>query len=463
MGEEKVKIIPIIVEGFEINAPNVTFQKLQEFSLTLFEKLKNHRKERNFLLLERDKLRTVLENTRHEIKIERDTTLNKEEEFEKAEERHAKEKKEVDQEVKYILYSHGLNLGDLKQWENRVMAKQEQMNLEEEMELLQEKRSWKERFRAGKLKCQEELDSLKKHHLEELRNLQKECDQAQYDSEVEFRRNFLDTIEHQTLKHRMEMSEVEERKNSHLAELKTINNSRTDKMKKFFNSVTAENLAIILNLKQSLDSLKANKTTMIAEVKMLRQENEKLKEPLEKSKHKVELLKRQLVNYEKDLLSLKNNKRMLNNTIDKTKNIKHESDKALDKLNGCGNKGFIEELDTTCLYSITKFKNDSETKRNNLEEIIDSQIEDLNKKQNLIQQLSSDPDVAEALKELNFEYWSPKQLSYELAVICKAYDELLVCFEEKLQEFCVSETSLGFKPMNMEYCTSGSASLVSKN
>lgn len=414
------------------------------------------------MLLERDKLRTVLENTRHEIKLARDTALLKEEEFEKEEERHARERKEVDQEVKYILYSHGLNLEALKHWESKMTDKQKQMNLDEELELLQEKRSWKEKFEAGKIKCQEELESLKKLHLEELSNLQKEWDEEQHNHEVEFRKNFQHTIEHLTLKHLMEMSEVEERKNAHLGELKTINHSRIDEMKKFFNSVTAENLAIISNLKQSLDSITSNKATMLAEVKMLRQENEKLKEPLEKSKYEVEHLKRQLVNYEKDLLSLKNNKRMLKDAIKKNKNIKKESDKVINKLEAYRENSFVDELDSTCFYSITKFKNDSEKKRKHLEEIIDSQIGDLKIKQKLIQEFISDPDVSQALKDLNFEFWSPKQLSYELAIICKAYDELLECLEEKLEEFCVPEPSLG-KPIKMEYCTPGSASLVSKN
>lgn len=464
MGDNKpVKVIPVVIEGFEVNGPNVTFQKLQEFSLTLFEKLLNHRKQRNFLLLERDKLRTILENTRYEIKLANKIGYNLDTEQEKAENKYRQDLKDVDQEVKFIFYNHEINLTELKAWEDRTTMKSKDKQLEEELELLLEKRQLKEELEKERGRYNDEVTSLKEQHFDEITMLKQEINSFQNEKNTKFKIKFNKTVEQLNLKHEMEMSELEERKNTHIAELRKIHLERVEETKEFFNTITAENLTVISNLKQSLDSFKKSKTEFSTEVRLLRLENEKLREPLATSKLEVKNLTRKLINYEKDLLSLKTNRAKLGNTLDQLKQVKKDNQSALAKLKGFGSSSNnLPELNSTCFYSSTDLTCYTIEKRRCLEEFVYFLVENIKQKQSIIDELTSDSEIYQSLSKSNVEYWNPKQLSYELAIISKAHDELLSTLEEKLQEFCVPEKMLGFKVIKMHDTGSNPAALVAK-
>lgn len=466
MGDNKpIKVVPVVIEGFEVNGPNVTFQKLQEFSLTLFEKLLNHRKQRNFLLLERDKLRTILENTRYEIKLANNIGFNLDTEREKAENKYRQDLKDVDQEVKYIFYNHEINLTELKAWEDRMTMKSKDKQLEEELELLLEKRQLKEELEKERGRYNDEVSSLKEKHLDEITVLKQEIDALQNEKNTKFKTKFNKTVEQLNLKHEMEMSELEERKNTHIAELRKIHLERVEETKDFFNTITAENLTVISNLKQNLDSFKKSKTEFSTEVRLLRLENEKLREPLATSKAEVKTLTRKLINYEKDLQSLKNNKAKLENTLAQAKQVKKANQNALLKLNGFKSNSYnlpVLELNSTCFHSSTNLTSYIIEKRRCLEEFVYFLVESIKQKQNIIDELTSDSEIYQSLSKSNVEYWNPKQLSYELAIISKAHDELLSTLKEKLQEFCVPEQMLGFKVIKMPHTGANPAALVAK-
>ncbi|KAG8305010.1 dynein regulatory complex subunit 4-like [Homalodisca vitripennis] len=459
--KEKKKVVPIVIDGFEINDQKLTYHKLQQFALTLYEKLLVQRRERNFLMMERDKLRTILENTRHEIMVAEESVRNTEREIDKVEETYRREKKEVEEEVKWLHYKHGTDLAELKLWENKALEAHVEKELEEELELLQEKRKQKEEIQEQERMLMEGMEAIKSYHQRDLEELMRIQDELQIQNEIDAKRKFIDTVERITLKHEMEMSEIEERKNTHLVELKQIHKTRLEETKSHFNSITAENLAVISNLKQSIDTMTKNKTIVSGEVKNLKRENDKLSDSLDKLKAETRNLNRQVVNYEKDLLSLKNNKRMLKQTIKETKENKKQSVEAMNLLKNVALE-MQGSLDTSCSNSLMGFKNIASAKRKRLEGLIEILLDDLMKKQNIISAISADPDVGQALKELRFEFWDPKTLTYEFALVCKAFDELLQTLNEKLVEFCVSERDLGSQPINLDHLGYGPAALISK-
>uniref|UniRef100_A0A1B6GAD7 Dynein regulatory complex subunit 4 n=1 Tax=Cuerna arida TaxID=1464854 RepID=A0A1B6GAD7_9HEMI len=459
--KEKKKVVPIVIDGFEINAQNVTYHKLQEFALTLYEKLLVQRGERNFLMMERDKLRTILENTRREIMVAEESVRNTETEIDKVQDTYRREKKEVEEEVKWLHYKHGTDLAELKLWEGKELEIHVEKELEEELELLQEKRKQKKEIQERETMSLEEMETIKNQHQRDLEELMRIQDEQQIKNEIKSKKNFIDTVERINLKHEMEMSEIEERKNTHLVELKNIHKTRLEETKSHFNSITAENLAVISNLKQSIDTMTKNKRIVSGEVKNLKRENDKLNDSLYKLKAETRNLNRQVVNYEKDLLSLKNNKMMLKQTIKETKENKKQSIEAMDLLKHVA-LDMHGSLDTSCSNSLMRFKNITLAKRKRLEGLIEVLLEDLMKKQNIITKISADPDVGQALKELRFEFWDPKKLTYEFTLVCKSFDELLKTLQEKLVEFCVSERDLGSQPFQLNHLGYGPAALISK-
>lgn len=439
--KEKKKVVPIVIEGLEINSQNLTFQKLQEFTLILFEKLLNQRKERSFLTLERDKLKTIFENTRHEIKVSNAILTNKDSEMELAQARYYEKVKENDQEALYIEYDHIIRLNDLTKLEKSIMTKAEEENLQEESELLQEKRQLKENLAAENLTCVENLKNIKKRNIEDFDSLKEKLKELQVKRELEFKGNFDSIIEHLTLKHEMEMFELEESKNTHLAQLKLINTNRIYEMKSFFNSIISENLAVISDLKQNISVLKKNKGLMSDETKYLTEENKILQELADKARSKVNTLKRQLINYKKDLVSLKNNKFLLDRTKKDTIDIKLTSISKLKKIE----EEEISSLQSSNSHFFSFASNSSSTtvsKRYHLEGLILELIKEVRNKQKIVKDLSCYPDNKKVLSKLKFVCWNPRKLSYEVALMCKAHDDLLKTLREKLQELCVPEEML---------------------
>lgn len=438
--KEMKKVIPIIIEGLQINAQNVTFHKLQEFSLTLYEKLLDQRRERSFLILERDKLRTILDNIRHEINLSNAILTNKNDEMKEVQERYNEDIKETKQEVKFIDYDHNVGLSELEKWGKDLMLKQSKEHFEEELGLLNEKKQLKVNLAQQNLKCEEDLRNIKTKNNKELEKLQEMHKELRFNKEQEYENNLKSTIEQLTLKHKMEMFELEERKNTHLTQLKAINKNRVDEIKRFFNSTTAEHLTVISDLKQNLDKLNKNKGIMSSEEKFLKAENKKFQELLDKTTLQVNILKRQLINYEKDLINLKNNKSLLHRTEIKMNNLKSHSTLTLRKIKENNNLDSLKI--SKSLISVTSIRNIDVRKRNQLEKLISVLIEEVSNKRKLIKDLTCDSDVKKAVSELKFEYWNPRKLSYELAVMCKAHDDLLKTLWGKLQEFCVPEYNL---------------------
>lgn len=387
--------------------------------------------------------------------------MNREAELERAQERFRQDTKEVQQEVKYLEYDHKITLEQLKAWESSLVAKVDEENLKEMLELLEEKRKLKEELAEHELKFEEQLMSLKKQHEQELMEEEKKNEEVHIQKEMEFKRGLVEMKEEMTLRHEMELSELEERKNCHLIELKNIHKRRLDELKKFFNSVTAENLAVISCLRESLDGISKTKVTMADDMDKLKKNNKKLQKPLEKSKADVKNLTRQLTNYQKDLSSLKNNKRLLEETNSELQKFKKESIAALMWLKS--SESLTEEsIDMCCIKSMVQFRSYAVAKRKQLQELTDHIVAELDNKRQILNKLSDDPDVTDAVSKLNFEYWCPNKLNYELSVAKAAYDQALSTLDEKLAEFCVPESTLGQGSWKVDPAHGGPAGLVAK-
>lgn len=441
---EKKKVVPIVIDGFEINNRNISFNKLQEFSLTLLEKFKRHRKERNLLVSERDKLRILFDNTRHEINVANAVMVSSNDKLEQDEAEHLKQLKEIGQEEKYILYDHNLNLSDIKTWGEDLLDRTEAEDLQEESELLDEKRQLKVKLDEQKTAHEEALESLTNKNAEEIERLRQSQEEGLEEKEKNFKKNFATSVEYFTIKHQMEMSELEESMNTHIDQLKRNSNKRIDKIKEFFNSVTAENVQVISNLKQSVEHLRKNRVLMSNKVGQLKRANKKLQQDVDKSNSEVKNLTRQVVNYKKDLLSLKHNKAMLKQTINDIDKVNTQTSETLNKI-----------MSTPTLWSVNNLPGfnrfqSAVHKKFAIEKVISNLIELLRKKQNRLKTISNDPKLKQSLSKLKWEYWNPRKLSYQLAVICKAHDDLLKTLWKILQDHCLTENYLGSSLLDVE-------------
>ena len=106
------------------------------------------------------------------------------------------------------------------------------------------------------------------------------------------------------LRRKVELHEIEERKNLHIRDLMNNHASAFGQIKQYYNDITTDNLRLIQSLK---DELLAMKTKAMANTKLMydiSQENKRLSDPLTVAIHEVERLRHELKDQLKDQQSL---------------------------------------------------------------------------------------------------------------------------------------------------------------
>lgn len=106
------------------------------------------------------------------------------------------------------------------------------------------------------------------------------------------------------LKQRMEITEVEERKNIQISNLIKNHEKSFAEIKTYYNDITLNNLSLIQSLKEQMEVMKNNEERMKKQVRESTSENKKLSSDLKMVEEQVNDLTRQLTNYEKDKLCL---------------------------------------------------------------------------------------------------------------------------------------------------------------
>jgi len=126
------------------------------------------------------------------------------------------------------------------------------------------------------------------------------------------------------LRLKVEIHEIEERKNQHINELMRNHEDAFREMKEYYNDITRENLELIKMHKEKLVDIRAQIEANQKTVDHLKQKMEELQRPLAKAQQNRDILKKQLATYDKDVMALRNAKARLLVLKKKVKDIKTE-------------------------------------------------------------------------------------------------------------------------------------------
>jgi myosin heavy subunit len=108
------------------------------------------------------------------------------------------------------------------------------------------------------------------------------------------------------LRRRVEIHEVEERKNQHINDLIKNHRKAFEQMKTYYNDITKDNLDIIKKLQKQVEELKARASNNKRMLLEYNQQNEKLSEPLSKVSAEIAGLQSDLKERTKDQMALRN-------------------------------------------------------------------------------------------------------------------------------------------------------------
>uniref|UniRef100_A0A1B6D8X8 Dynein regulatory complex subunit 4 n=1 Tax=Clastoptera arizonana TaxID=38151 RepID=A0A1B6D8X8_9HEMI len=215
------------------------------------------------------------------------------------------------QKVKHLIYEQQNNLTELKA-ENMVTLKMEESDhTKQELELYKDKMILKETIVRLNLAHQEDIKSLHLGHSKELSQLRSQFGEKYDNLERKIDKRLAALRNQLGLKHRIELTEVEERKNNQISLLVNNHQQAFTDLKSYYNDITLNNLALITSLKEQLEEVKRNEDKMDKKLKEVMIENKKITLPLKVALEQVTEFQKQLANYEKDKITLCNMKKHL--------------------------------------------------------------------------------------------------------------------------------------------------------
>ncbi|KAJ3641228.1 hypothetical protein Zmor_027743 [Zophobas morio] len=460
-----------IIDG--VDTTSMTREQLEVFCHRIKEENEREREERNFFQLERDKLRTFWEITKNELEEARAKLRNKDRQIEEAAEKNEDELKFYKQKVKHLQYEHQNSLTECKAEALVSLKMAQDDHTEQERELLKDKRDLKAQIREQEMTHQDQTKSLKLQHSEEISNIRTQFEQKEKELELKYEKKFADLKQELNTKHTMEMSELEERKNDQITDLTKHHEKVFNEMKNYYNDITLNNLALISSLKDQMEVLRKQNERMSKQVSDITAENKKLKEPLHQALQDVTEYKRQLEHYEKDKLALANTKAKLGATKQELDDLKWANDALqlrFEKL-----EAEKDELSSRFVDAVLEVQQKTGQKNILLQKRLQTLTKVAEFRDVIIGEMRLMTGIeTDATTNTNLEKLLAKKngiihdLQYELARVCKAHDDLLDTYEDKLQQYGIPKSELGFVPLRILQDGQGGlakspAGLVTKN
>ncbi|XP_062702641.1 dynein regulatory complex subunit 4 [Aedes albopictus] len=451
MGPKKAKGSTVI-DG--VDTSSMSREQLEQFALRLRNEMEREREERNFFQLERDKLRTFWEITRKQLEEAKAVIRNKERDVEVAQELADQDTKNVMQEMKHLQYEHQSHIGELKaEMMTQLKMAQEDHSLQER-ELLNDKRDLRRLLREKEENSELEVQQLKLKHSELLSQ-----ERAKFKEEIDamtklFEQRLQSYKEEAEVRHEMELSEVEERKNGQISELIQTNENAYKEMKGYYNDITLNNLALINSMKEQMEELRIQSDKDLKNNSEVMAENRRLVEPLKQSQSELVELRKKLQYYDRDKATLNRVKTRLGATQKQLSSLKLESDVLQMRC-----EKLVEERDqlkNMFEKSILELQQKSGLKNSLLErklEYIEKQTE---QREAILGEVLSLAGIEPQSLSIRIEKLLVQKndkiqdLRYELARVSKMYDDLLSMMEAKLAKYGITLKDLELSSMRLE-------------
>lgn len=290
---------------------------------------------RNLIQIEKDMIHDFYSNTKTEIKEIEAQIKGYETKMEQMEEQHKVMIKVYMQKVKHLEYEHGHDRDTVKLNSEQAMKDEKDYNINTEKDMRKDKQEKKIQYMDNEnasLSTVEETEEALREKLRELEIVlkkQKSLLIKSYEMKLDQLKKELE------LRLKVEIHEIEERKNQHYNNLMKNHESAFRDMKDYYNDITRENLELIRVNRENLADVHKSIDEKKEKIDSYKIMNEKLQIPLMDAKDKRNTLRKQLATYEKDQMSLRNAKaqfKVLSKKVRDFEVMKKELDEKMDKV-----------------------------------------------------------------------------------------------------------------------------------
>jgi hypothetical protein len=423
--------------------------------------------ERNYVQLERDTIKQFFDITkreRQELELQIDT---KDREMEQLEENHRVEVRVYVQKVKHLEYEHKNSSKKVKRDGESSLEDEHEASVRREVELKRLKKSLKLELTERELANEFQISEWKQKHAKNLGKLREEFNHNIELLEGKYQDKLTALKRDLELRRKVEVHEIEERKNLHINDLMRNHEAAFGQIKDYYNDITHDNLTLIKKLQNEVKDMKQKRQTNQKLMADIAQENKQLLEPLKVAVKQVEELRRDLKDYEKDKLSLKNAKARLKLLSSRFERLQDNHKGLESKVGDVDNERqtLLEKFEST----VKQVQRKSQVKNIQLQQLLERRAHDYDtRKQQLdevVRAARLDPAVLNAVTSKLDDVIGARNnlindLQYQVAKVGKSYNDALRTLDSKLEEFGIPPEDTGFQPLQTTQTSTLPAGLV---
>lgn len=279
---------------------------LEKTIANLKDSLTDAKIKRNLIQIEKDMIHDFYSNTKKEIQEIESEIKNYDTRMEELDDAHSVEIKVYMQKVKHLEYEHKNDCDKVQLGAEKSMKVEHDDHVNTEKKLRKEKEQLKEEYKeidSANIQHVIDTDRMLDQNLNEVKqhlDIQKEGLIQKYDHKLEKLKEELE------LRLKVEIHEIEERKNQHINDLMQNHEHAFREMKEYYNDITRENLELIRLHREKLQDINSTIDGNQKAVDEIRIQNENLKKPLAKAIDELDTLRRQMASFAKDEMALSN-------------------------------------------------------------------------------------------------------------------------------------------------------------
>lgn len=258
-------------------------------------------------------------------------------------------------------------------------------------------------------------------------------------------------IEEAEIKYRMEIFEVEERKSAHISNLIESHKKAFEEMRNYYNDITLNNLVLISSLKEQMEQLRQQSEQNENLMAQLKLKNKMLTEPMKAAEIELADLRKKLQNFNRDRAALSRTKTRYSSASKQLNDLKWETEALRMQCEKLTEER--DELKEKFEEAVMELQQKVTLKNVLLERKLNIAEKEAEKRELVLGEVLSaagmEPhDLSVKMEKLLKSKNDKIQgLRYELAKVCKAHDDMLLAFEEKLIEHGIPKEEFGFQPL----------------
>mmetsp|Transcript_8802 Transcript_8802/g.13052 ORF Transcript_8802/g.13052 Transcript_8802/m.13052 type:complete len:398 (+) Transcript_8802:119-1312(+) len=279
---------------------------------------------RSYFQLERDKINAFWEIAKKDLESLKAELRNKKREFEEDKERHSVELKVYKQKVRHLLYEHKITLDRLKIENENAIKMQQDEQRQKINQYVADRRKLQSVLREKQLENSEMIKALRMEQEKELTEIRNSFERELKQIQLRYQAKMKELREDMEEASRSRVRKIEQEKNNQIRELMNKHQKEFSDIKRYYKGITDNNLALVKKLNHQVSMMKKSEATNEKLMFEIAQSNKNLSEPLMKKLGEVNALRKNLANYQKDKLKLKNAKARLMLVEGELKNVKWE-------------------------------------------------------------------------------------------------------------------------------------------